>query len=132
MSLPSAVRQSVTKLHDLLKSYPGLSPVVNRLDLADLNRAIYRCDQEERDEGYGFGAYDIPNFGPMVYCGVQGLVSLLSEIRPSNDLGHPMCCNLRDGNWMIGKTLERIFYFNLKRIYVSRSLVATLESGPRY
>lgn len=30
-------------------------------------------------------------------------MSLLANIKPNNDLGHPMCANLRDGNWMIGK-----------------------------
>lgn len=29
-----------------------------------------------------------------------GIVSLLSEIRVINDLGHPICGNLRDGDWL--------------------------------
>lgn len=79
-----------------------LQEVVNKLDLADLNRALYRCDQEERDDGRGFDVYNVPNFGTLVYCGLQGFISPFSTIRPANDLGHPICGNLRDGNWMIG------------------------------
>lgn len=51
-----------TKLHE----------IVRKMSLADLNRALYRCDKEERDEGYGFDTYNIPNFGFMVYAGLQG------------------------------------------------------------
>jgi hypothetical protein len=50
-----------------------LEEIVSRLTLADLNRTLYRCEEEERDETKGSsGAYDIPDFGPMVYCGLQG------------------------------------------------------------
>ena len=45
--------------------------IISRLTLADMNRIIYRCDQEERDEGRGWAAYDVPNFGPLVYSGLQ-------------------------------------------------------------
>ena len=45
--------------------------IISRLTLADMNRIIYRCDQEERDEGRGWAAYDVPNFGPLVYAGLQ-------------------------------------------------------------
>lgn len=37
---------------------------------------------------------------------LSGMMSLLSNIRPNNDLGHPMCANLRDGNWMIGSYIH--------------------------
>lgn len=71
------------------------------MNLLDLNQSLYLCDQEEREAGRG-GAYSIPNFGAFVYCGLQGIGSVLSKIAPYNDLGHPFCGNLRDGNWMIG------------------------------
>lgn len=43
------------------------------MDFADLNKALYRCDQEERDETMNrFGVYDVPGYGPLVYAGLQG------------------------------------------------------------
>lgn len=84
------------------KKYDEVKAIISKLDLNDLNRAIYRCDQEERDMGKGSGAYGIPGFSALVYCGTQGFVSQLCEITPTNDLGHPFCDNLRQGNWMIG------------------------------
>ncbi|KAJ8965549.1 hypothetical protein NQ314_004049 [Rhamnusium bicolor] len=39
---------------------------------------------------------------------VRGFISLLANIRPNNDLGHPMCANLRDGNWMIEYIRKRL------------------------
>ena len=43
------------------------------MDLSDLNKVLYRCDQEERDETSNtFGVYDIPGYGPLVYAGLQG------------------------------------------------------------
>lgn len=95
------------------KANKDLKKIIDELTLADLNRILYRCDQEEKDEGKGFGVYNIPNYGPLVYCGLQGFISLLSNIRPQNDLGHPMCCNLREGNWMIGETTRNVFPFDI-------------------
>ena len=84
-------------------AYVELKQIVEKLDLTDMNRVLFTCDQEERDLGHGGAAYDIPDFGPIVYCGLQGFVSLLTEISPKNDLGHPLCNNLRNGDWMMGK-----------------------------
>lgn len=98
-------------LHSLTKSlhyeegpsYNELRKIVEKLDLKDMNRVLFTCDQEERDSGYGGAAYDIPDWGPIVYCGLQGFVSLLTDISPRNDLGHPLCNNLRSGDWMMSK-----------------------------
>ena len=48
-----------------LAQEPDFQHIVKNLTLVDLNRALYRCDREET-------VYDIPGFGPLVYCGLQG------------------------------------------------------------
>ena len=49
-----------------------LESVVSGLSLNDMNRVLYRCDGEERDDGKGFGSYNIPGHGNLPYCGLQG------------------------------------------------------------
>lgn len=104
------------KLQELIESlrsesgakYDEVKAIISKMDLNDLNRVIYRCDQEERDMGQGSGAYNLSNYGSLVYCGTQGFASVLTEIAPNNDLGHPFCNNLREGNWMIDYIHNRI------------------------
>ncbi|XP_050499688.1 glycogen debranching enzyme isoform X2 [Diabrotica virgifera virgifera] len=112
-SLPEPMRAAIKTVRTLISSISLAKPtelatIVNKMTLADMNRALYRCGQEERDEGFGFDTYNIPSFGSMVYAGLQGFMSLLANIRPNNDLGHPMCANLRDGNWMIEFIWKRL------------------------
>lgn len=86
-----------------------LDNIMSRMNFSDLNKILYRCDQEERDETYGkFGVYNVPGYGSLVYAGLQGVVSLLADIRPNNDLGHPLCVNLRQGNWLIDYVWQRL------------------------
>ncbi|CAL1548001.1 unnamed protein product [Lymnaea stagnalis] len=106
------IRRGLGQFGYLMRSYSGnkmfdetldstnFRAMVDKLSLADINRCLFRIDQEERDDCYGFGVYAIPNHGAMVYCGIKGVLSLLSEIRPKNELGHPLCGNLRDGDWL--------------------------------
>ena len=49
-----------------------LETIVTKLSLTDLNRVLYRSDPEERDDHKGFGTYNIPGYGNLVYCGLQG------------------------------------------------------------
>lgn len=97
-----------SRISEVTTHNTSLSEIVNNLTLADVNRVLYRCDDEEKDEGRGGGAYVIPNHGPLQYCGLQGFISALSEIRVHNDLGHPLCCNLRDGDWMMDYIVARL------------------------
>lgn len=53
---------------------------IKGLDLLDLNYALYRCDQEERDDGMGGGTYEVPGAGSLVYCGLQGILSMLEKV----------------------------------------------------
>lgn len=89
--------------------YQELKQIISKLDLVDLNFALFSSDSEERDRGNGFEAYDIPGWNRLPYAGFQGLLSYLSEISPKHDLGHPFCNNLRQGDWLIGKK-----FFQLK------------------
>ncbi|XP_053324912.1 glycogen debranching enzyme [Spea bombifrons] len=80
--------------------------IVSKLSLADLNQVLYRCDAEEQEDGGG--CYNIPNWTPLKYAGLQGLMSVMVDIRPKNDLGHPFCDNLRAGDWMIDYVSNRL------------------------
>lgn len=71
------MKKSVESVRALINEFSAsknttLRQIVSKMLLADLNRALYRCDKEERDEGFGFDTYNIPNFGFMVYAGLQG------------------------------------------------------------
>ena len=83
---------------------------IGELNLLDLNYTLYRCDQEEIDGGRG--PYVVPGAGALVYCGIQGIMSMLTVIRDNNDLGHPLCDNLRFGDWLAKYTVDRLYQRN--------------------
>ncbi|KAK6735058.1 hypothetical protein RB195_018326 [Necator americanus] len=76
-----------------------LASVLNSISLQDYNKLLFTCDAEEW-AAIGRGAYDVPRLGKLAYCGLQGLIPVLDWIRDNNDLGHPLCANLRDGTWL--------------------------------
>ena len=56
----------------------------------------------------GDGAYNIPNYGPISYCGLQGWMSILHNIVKNNDLSHPLCNQLRNEFWPVQYTISRL------------------------
>lgn len=79
------------------------------LDLSDLNLILYRCDAEERDTSDGKdGVYEIPGHGRLVYAGLQGWWSVVEDIIKENNLAHPLCQHLRDGQWALDWTSGRL------------------------
>jgi glycogen debranching enzyme len=79
------------------------------LDLIDLNFVLYRCEPEERDSSSGQdGVYTIPGHGALVYAGLQGWWSILEDIIKRNDLGHPLCNHVREGQWALDFVVGRM------------------------
>ncbi|KAJ3123418.1 hypothetical protein HK098_001911 [Nowakowskiella sp. JEL0407] len=91
----------------------GLWDAVSNMNSLDINVALFRAGPEERDT-IGDGSYDIPGFGELAYCGLQGLVSALQPIARFNDLGHPVFGNLRAGPWLIDYTVSRLEKYSRK------------------
>ncbi|KAK9465395.1 glucanotransferase domain of glycogen debranching enzyme-domain-containing protein [Lipomyces arxii] len=90
----------------------GAEDAVKDLDLIDLNVVLYRCEGEERDHSVGRdGVYVIPNYGPLVYAGLQGFMSPLAKIIAANDLAHPLCDHLRQGQWALDYVRGRLANF---------------------
>ncbi|KAJ3353015.1 hypothetical protein HDU83_007389 [Entophlyctis luteolus] len=73
----------------------------------DVNIVLYRCDNEEKDV-IGDGTYNVPGFGPLPFCGLQGFMSVIQKVARSNDLGHALCGNLREGTWMMDYVTNRL------------------------
>lgn len=87
----------------------GAKEAFGDLDLIDLNFLLYRCEAEERDASGGKdGVYDLPGHGKLVYAGLQGWWSILKDIIRDNNLAHPLCQNLRDGQWALDYTIGRL------------------------
>jgi glycogen debranching enzyme len=92
----------------------GADEAMSGLSLVDLNALLYRCDGEERDLSLGKdGAYNIPGYGPLTYCGLEGWIFPLRSIIRENNLAHPLCNHLRQGYWAMdynGQRLHRHAY----------------------
>ena len=93
--------QAMSELKELLKDIQANSKLgIQSLDLLALNHVMFKSDQEEKDDDAKSGVYNIPGFGDLTYAGFCGLMFHWRQIRSSNDLGHPICNNLRAGNWL--------------------------------
>ncbi|KAE9971343.1 hypothetical protein BLS_004479 [Venturia inaequalis] len=87
----------------------GGDDACSKLNLADLNHLLYRCEPEERDATDGKdGTYNIPGHGQLVYAGLQGWWSVLRNIVGDNNLGHPLCQHLREGTWALDYCVGRL------------------------
>lgn len=93
------------------------------LDFQLFNYLFFFCEAEEQAE-HGGGAYAVPGLGSLVYCGLKGLEPVLRRIQAHNDLGHPVCANLRGGCWLPAYIVGR-----LKRLPQLRAVAAVFEKA---
>ncbi|AMD20400.1 HDL344Wp [Eremothecium sinecaudum] len=92
--------------------YEGISEATETLDLNSLNFMLYRCKAEELNQSDGkIGTYYIPEYGELVYSGLQGWATVLKDILPRNDLDHPLSKNLRNGHWALDYITDRLQYY---------------------
>lgn len=82
--------------------------LLGNMNLLELNKLLFRCSSEELADGCNFNSYQIPDWGWLVYCGFQSISNVLQGIRDRNDLGHPICSHLRQGNWLAHYLTERL------------------------
>ncbi|KAE8152417.1 glycogen debranching enzyme [Aspergillus avenaceus] len=111
----------------------GADQAFSNLNLVDLNFVLYRCEAEEKDFSDGQdGVYSIPNHGPLVYAGLQGWWSILEKIIRYNELGHPLCDHLRQGQWALDYIVKRLENVAQKGKYDGLRDPATCFLLPRY
>uniref|UniRef100_A0A183AAW8 Glycogen debranching enzyme n=1 Tax=Echinostoma caproni TaxID=27848 RepID=A0A183AAW8_9TREM len=83
----------------------------SNLNLVELNWAMFRCEAEERVDEPHSGTYDIPGMRidlSRLSGRPDSIVSVLEDIRSKNDLGHPVCSHLRNGDWLAHYLAQRL------------------------
>ncbi|KAH9282146.1 Glycogen debranching enzyme [Echinococcus granulosus] len=111
VSLPA---NTVAIADALLPLYPDsvehglIKRLINDLSLTDINWLLYRCEREENVPGLHRTPYYVPRYGDLVFCGLQGIVSVMRNVAQHNDLGHPVCHHLREGLWLLDYLYQRI------------------------
>jgi glycogen debranching enzyme len=107
-----ASNDTLSKLHELesldgtIKS--GIAELCQDLTLQDIGLLLYQANAEERERTSGDGVYNIPGYGDLAYCGLEGIATVLRVIMKNNDLGHPLCSNIREGPWLMDYTVGRL------------------------
>ncbi|CAI2335505.1 unnamed protein product [Caenorhabditis sp. 36 PRJEB53466] len=127
-------RDAFKAIHSSIgSSENGLSSALSRLTYQSFSDLLFHCESEDYAT-IQQGGYDIPNFGKFVYNGLQGMIPVLDKIRVENDLGHPLCQNLRDGTWLCDYLVSRLAKFEkLKEVSEEvGKLLKPLEHVPYY
>lgn len=80
MALHANIKPALIKLQNTISQITSneksdLHNIISRMDFSDLNKVLYRCDQEEREETSRFGVYNVPGYGCLVYAGLQGIMN---------------------------------------------------------
>ncbi|AAS52408.1 AEL276Cp [Eremothecium gossypii ATCC 10895] len=108
-------KTSMVGMDDELEGFisAGITRATQNLNLYSLNSVLYRCKAEEMDRtGNKNSVYNIPGYGDLVYCGLQGWVSVLKDIIPENNLAHPLSEHLRNGTWAPDYIVNSLDWYN--------------------
>jgi glycogen debranching enzyme len=123
ISVLKQINQSLINIQQLINQFSNptsqFNSIVKELTLIDLERILYRSSIEEQSDGKGFDVYTIPDYGQLIYSGIYGIIPILNKIRLENDLKHPFINNLKQGNWFIDYTANRLkAHTNTKQVFI--------------
>ncbi|EGG21391.1 glycogen debranching enzyme [Cavenderia fasciculata] len=104
--IPKECNQAINQLNGVLEERKKLEQTLEKVSLIDLNILIFRHHDEEK--AVGGGGYNVANFGFLPYCGLQGFATILNQVSEWNDLGHPLCNNIREGDWAMDYIVQRL------------------------
>ncbi|GAM23279.1 hypothetical protein SAMD00019534_064540 [Acytostelium subglobosum LB1] len=105
--VPQECRSAMDQLTNILSDITSLEASLKPYTLLDMNFALFRHSEEEKVTDGSHG-YSIPNYGTLQFCGIQGFATILNRVLEWNDLSHPLCNNLRDGNWAMDFIVSRL------------------------
>jgi glycogen debranching enzyme len=86
---------------------PKFSLSTLNFNLYQLNILLFRHSSEEK-KAIDWESYHIPGWGNMFYCGFQSAFDVFSEAFTAADLEHPICLNVREGNWFAEWLVQRL------------------------
>lgn len=79
------------------------------MPLSGLNHILFRCEAEEREISDGKrGPYGLQSSGVFRYAGITSFMTHYRRLKVSGDMGHELFSNMRDGNWLIDYSTERL------------------------
>lgn len=120
--------------HDLIDN---LSKEIKRMNFtfSELNILLFHSDAEEKDKFPDLGVYNIPDYGSARFCGFFGIYWILEhdQIIMKHDLGHPLCENIRQGDWLMNYLIGRLERYNIHGIYDAlKKVFIHFETFPYY
>eukprot|EP01147_Barroeca_monosierra_P006020 gene6020-7349_t len=88
--------------HTLATLEASIAKYLPQLTAVDMNHVLFRCVRENESGPYkNDGAYIVPGLGSLKYAGVAGVIPVIEDIVAGNQLGHPLCDNIRSGDWLL-------------------------------
>ncbi|KHJ44242.1 hypothetical protein D918_05594 [Trichuris suis] len=107
ITLPPESLQEIADFRST-EAAPDLKSLVRNISLPDYNRVLFRCENEQLRDEYSVGAYGIAGIGKLTYCGLHNIVYHLNKMRLLNNIDHPLCEHLRQGDWLPDYITKRL------------------------
>eukprot|EP01028_Stygiella_incarcerata_P002263 TRINITY_DN1421_c0_g1_i1.p1 TRINITY_DN1421_c0_g1~~TRINITY_DN1421_c0_g1_i1.p1 ORF type:complete len:1578 (-),score=400.60 TRINITY_DN1421_c0_g1_i1:5551-10284(-) len=105
--LPPVEAQACLHAEPFEKCHGTMVHAFGRLSMIDLNYVLFRSHEEEM-ETCSRGVYEIPGIMDKIkFCGLIGIAMAFDDARQSQDLGNPLCENIRQGFWLVEYIRDR-------------------------